>query len=221
MVEDHYKKRVGCGMSQINVYIKCDCNVEMNREDVYLADIAGVRCADRTVGAKCRALKVHHFSADGPKRCVISVLKLIEMIEEVCPGVNVQSLGEADTLIELVQVKEEKGVKVWIKVFLVCLVSFFGTAFTIMAYHNDVGINEVFQTLYGMVMGQEPEGLNVLEVAYSLGLAAGITLFFNHVGHRRITKDPTPIEVSMKNYETDVNRTLIETASREGKEIDV
>ena len=105
-----------------------------------------------------------------------------------------------------------------IKVFFVCLISFFGTAFTIMAYHNDVGINDVFTEIYRMVMNQEPAGLNTLEVSYSVGLAAGIILFFNHVGGRRLTKDPTPIEVAMRNYEEDVDKTLIVQAGREGKE---
>ena len=53
-----------------------------------------------------------------------------------------------------------------------------------------------------------------------LGLLIGITLFFNHIGGRRITTDPTPIEVEMRIYEKDVDDTLIETADREGKTID-
>ena len=44
---------------------------------------------------------------------------------------------------------------------------------------------------------------------------------FNHIGGRRITKDPTPIEVEMRIYEDDVNNALVETADREGKTIDV
>ena len=71
-----------------------------------------------------------------------------------------------------------------------------------------------------MTMGQKATGITTLEVAYSLGLAIGITLFFNHVGGRRITADPTPIEVEMRIYEKDVDDTLIETADREGKTID-
>lgn len=58
-------------------------------------------------------------------------------------------------------------------------------------------------------------------MAYSIGLAIGIIVFFNHIGGRRITKDPTPIEVEMRIYEDDVNNALVETADREGKTIDV
>lgn len=90
-----------------------------------------------------------------------------------------------------------------------------------MAFHNDISIGKIFGQVYELVMGKEADGFTILEVAYSLGLAVGIILFFNHVGGRRITKDPTPIEVEMRVYETDVNKALIETADREGKSIDV
>ncbi len=208
-------------MAGITVYLKCDRNVEVQQENVFLKDVATLQCADGEVLARCSALKIHHFTPQGEKRCVVSVLKLIRQMEEACPGISVQSLGEADVLIEQVKVARFKGPRQWLKVVLVCLVSFFGTAFTIMAYHNDVGIHEVFGEIYRIFMGSEPVGVNVLEISYSLGLAAGIIVFFNHIGGRRITKDPTPIEVSMRNYEEDVNKALIETAGREGREKDV
>lgn len=227
-------------MANVTVYLKCDRNVESQEADVFLKDVATLQCTDQQVLAKCKAVKVHHFSeadqvqggrslGSGKKpwmgqahqqRCVVSVLKIIALMEEACPGITVQSVGEADVVLERVKVPKYKGPKLWCKVALVCLVSFFGTGFTIIAFHNDVGINEVFTEIYRIAMGREPAGLNVLEVAYSLGLALGIIVFFNHIGGRRITKDPTPIEVSMRNYEEDVNKALVNTAGREGKEVD-
>ena len=207
-------------MANINVYLKCDRNVEVQSEDVFLSDVGALRCADTVVAAKLKALKVHHFGKDGLKRCVISSLKLVELMENTCPNISVQIMGEPDVLVEWISVDKHKGWQQWAKCALVCLVSFFGTAFTIMAYHNDVGINDVFTEVYKMVMNREPQGLNVLEVSYSVGLAAGIILFFNHVGGRRLTKDPTPIEVAMRNYEEDVDKALIATAGREGREED-
>ena len=207
-------------MGNINVYLKCDRNVEVQSEDVFLSDVGALRCADTVVAAKMKSLKVHHFGKDGLKRCVISSLKLVELMENTCPNISVQIVGEPDVLVEWVSVDKHKGWQQWAKCALVCLVSFFGTAFTIMAYHNDVGINDVFTEVYKMVMNREPQGLNVLEVSYSIGLAAGIILFFNHVGGRRLTKDPTPIEVAMRNYEEDVDKALIANAGREGREED-
>ncbi|MDE7112877.1 MAG: stage V sporulation protein AA, partial [Acetatifactor sp.] len=149
---------------------------------------------------------------------VRSSLKLVELMEDACSGISVEVVGETDVLVEWVNVNRHKSMGQWLKAALVCMVSFFGTAFTIMAYHNDVGINEVFTEVYRIVMAKEPSGPNVLEISYSIGLAAGIIVFFNHIGGRRLTKDPTPLEVAMRNYEQDVDKALIETAGREGKE---
>ena len=90
-------------------------------------------------------------------------------------------------LVDGISVNRHKGWQQWLKTAFVCVISFFGTAFTIMAYHNDVGINEVFTEVYKIVMNREPQGLNALEVSYSVGLAAGIIIFFNHIGGRRLT----------------------------------
>lgn len=206
------------GANNVTVYLKCNRSVEVQSEDVFLKDLGSVRCMDNAVCAKMKGVKVHHFKKNESKRCVISSLKMVELMEQVCPNITVQVLGEPDVLVEWISVNRHKGWQQWLKAVLVSLVSFFGTAFTIMAYHNDVGVNEVFTEVYRMVMNREPGGLNALEVSYSIGLALGIIVFFNHVGGRRITKDPTPIEVALRNYEEDVDKALIATAGREGTE---
>lgn len=206
---------------RVTVYLKAERNTEVQSEDVFLKDIASVQCADDGIEAKIKAIKVYRFGPDKEKKCVISILKIISLIEEICPGVSVVSLGEQDMLVEFINVNRHKGRKQWAKIVFVALVSFFGTAFSIMAYHNDIVIREVFGEVYRIIMGTETTGFTVLEVSYSIGLVIGIIVFFNHIGGRRITKDPTPIEVAMRNYEEDVDKALIATADREGKTIDV
>ncbi|MCI5954562.1 MAG: stage V sporulation protein AA [Lachnospiraceae bacterium] len=207
-------------MQNKTVYLKCERNVEVQAQDVFLSDIATLRCSDEVLSARLKALKVHHFKKDETKRCVISALKLVELMEKECRDISVQIVGEPDVLVEWISVNRHKGWQQWLKTAFVCVISFFGTAFTIMAYHNDVGINEVFTEVYKIVMNREPQGLNALEVSYSVGLAAGIIIFFNHIGGRRLTKDPTPIEVSIRQYEEDVDKALIAQAGREGREED-
>lgn len=207
--------------NKATIYIKAEQNVEMQSEDVYVKDIAKLACSDEQILAKVKAIKLHHFKKGEPKRQVISLLRVIEEIDKVCPNADVQSIGEAAVMVELINVDKHKGPVQTAKLAFVALVSFFGTSFTIMAFHNDIGINEVFTKIYEMVMGRQGDGYGILELAYSIGLAVGIIVFFNHIGGRRITKDPTPIEVEMRIYEEDVNKALIETADREGKTIDV
>lgn len=218
------------------LYMKCDAYVESKQEDVYLKDIASLQCVDKHILARCRAVKVWHFKTGNKRqagesgikhqkqktdtRVVISCLNLVEKIEQICPEVQVEIVGETDVVLEY-KIPKKQGIVSWLKVVLVCMVCFFGTAFTIMAYHNDIGIRNVFAEIYEIVMDRKADGINPLEVAYSIGLGSGILIFFNHVGNLKITDDPTPIEVSMKNYERDVNQALVDVAGRKGEEVDV
>ena len=202
------------------IYLKAEQNAEVIEPQVSVKDIASIYCSDKNVSAKAKAVKVHHFHENEQKRQVISVLKVIELIETECGQVTVISVGENATLIELVNVNKHKGPAQMLKMVFVAAISFFGTGFTIMAFHNDISISKIFSKIYELVMGYPADGYSILEFSYSIGLAIGIILFFNHIGGRRITKDPTPIEVEMRVYETDVNKALIETADREGKSID-
>ena len=208
-------------MANTVLYLKAEQNAEVMEAQVGVKDIASVYCLDKNICARAKSLRIHQFHEKEQKRQVVSILKVIELIEKECPGTSVQSVGENATVIELVNVDKHKGLIQWLKTAFVAAISFFGTGFTIMAFHNDISINKIFSKIYEIVMGYPSDGYSILEVSYSVGLAVGIILFFNHVGGRRLTKDPTPIEVEMRTYETDVNKALIETADREGKSIDV
>ena len=202
------------------LYIKADQNTEVKEPRVSVGDIASVFCADEHIMAKAKALTVFQFHKEAPKRQVISMLKVIELITREYPGIQ-ENLGETAVLLEWIDVEKHKGPVQWLKLAFVSMVTFFGTSFTIMAFHNDIGIYELFDKLHTVVAGTPAKGINILEISYSIGLALGIIVFFNHIGGRRITKDPTPIEVEMRIYETDVNTALIETSDRQGDTLDV
>lgn len=207
-------------MAQTTVYIKAERNTEMRADDVFLKDIASVYCEDKAVLARVKAIKLHTFHEKSKKRFFISMTEVVKLVKEAAPGAEVESIGEPDMIVERVYAEKKKGVVEAVKILVVSLVCFFGASFTIMAFHNDIGIVDVFAKYYRLVMGTESNGFTVLEVSYSIGLAVGIILFFNHIGGRRITKDPTPIEVEMAIYEEDVEKALIKTADREGEEVD-
>lgn len=203
------------------LYLKLNQKVKLGEEDVYVKDIAKLFCADSAIVNRVKTLKLFKFQKDSESRKVISVLKVIEQIQNIYPNVTVESVGEMDTVVEWIQKKAPSKAAKALKIILVGLVCFCGTGFTVMAYHNDIGINELFTKVYELVMGQQSTGYTVLEFSYSIGLAVGIVVFFNHIGRRRITKDPTPVEVEMRLYENDVNTSLVEMSDREEKTLDV
>ena len=141
---------------------------------------------------------------------------MVEKIQAVYPKLEIQNLGETDFVAEYSTRPEERKLWTFLKVSLVCALCFFGSAFSIMAFNNDVSTVKLFRQFYTLLTGQPSDGFTILEFTYSLGLAVGILAFFHHLGGRRLTREPTPIEVEMRLYEDDVDTTLIKTAARNG-----
>lgn len=203
------------------VYIKADQNVKVSREKVYLQDVFKIITQDNTIKDKLNLLLIYDFSDKNTRRAVISILEVIQIIQGFDPTVEIVSLGENDIVLELVEAKKSNVFLIGIKVVFVSLICFFGTAFTLMAFHNDINIVGLLENIYNLFGIAYQGGVGPLELGYSIGLGVGIIVFYNHIGKRRITKDPTPLEVEMRIYENDVNKTLIENATREGLETDV
>jgi stage V sporulation protein AA len=90
-----------------------------------------------------------------------------------------------------------------------------------MAFNNDVQVHEVFVQIFKLVTGHENDGFSVLEGGYCIGLGAGILIFYNHFGKKKLSKDPTPLEIEMRLYENDINNTLIDGVKRKNEHIDV
>lgn len=198
----------------VTLYIKGERNVKVTRPDIYLEDIVSMECSDKTVLPGIRRLKILKISGKKEQRKVLSVLDIITCIHAAYPEVEVQNLGETDMIITCEQQKKTSVLLYGIKVVLVSAIIFFGSAFSIMAFNNDVGGTELFGQIYEQVTGKKSDGFTVLEITYAIGLTVGILVFFNHFGKKRFTADPTPMEIQMRIYENDIQTTLVENASR-------
>lgn len=208
-------------MQKETLYLKLERNVELPSEEVCMKDLGKFYCRSEQILARIKGMKVCRFRDKDGGRRVISALYVIRLLQREFPNLEIENIGEAQVVAELVRVDKRPGILQYGKILFVCGICFFGAAFTIMAFHNDIGIREVFAQVYRLISGEQKQGITILELSYSVGLALGIIVFFNHIGGRRITKDPTPIEVEMRNYEDDVNNALAETADREKKTLDV
>ena len=206
------------------IYIKADRNIEVEKSDIMIGDVMEVECADPSILARVKSMKLvkfHHTEQKKQDRITMSVLKVIATIHEIYPRMEIQNLGETDFIITFEKQKKTGGFIHLLKAVFVVVISFTGAAFSIMTFNNDVDITGVFQKCYQGVLGSYQHGLGILELSYSLGLTVGILVFFNHFGKKRFTVDPTPIEVEMRLYENDLQTTLIENSSRKGNEKNV
>ena len=150
-----------------------------------------------------------------------NVMELVEKIEKTGQNIQVDNLGESDFVVTYRARKKKSLVWEWMKTAMVSAVAFFGAAFAIMTFNNDANVTDVFAKLYEMIIGTRADGPTILEASYSVGLALGILLFFNHFASWKITVDPTPIEVEMRLYEENLNKTLIKNGGRKESGVDV
>lgn len=203
------------------VYVKLNEITELTHKDVLLKDVAEVYCQDQAVLNKCNAMKVMTVRLDRKKRYVYSIMDVIKKIHEIDPSVEVISAGQEDFIVAYKPPGPPRLGWEWAKTVFVCLVCFFGATFAIMTFNNDVDVTGVFGEIYRLVTGQESNGFTVLELGYSIGLAVGILVFFNHFAAARLNTDPTPLEVEMRLYEDNISKTLIAEAGRKESQIDI
>lgn len=208
------------------VYLKADRNSVSHEPQIKIQDVMSVQCADPAIcaGIKNKTLYTFQKKEDKKKKKrieVFSILNVIELIQKEYPEVEIVSYGEQDFVVEYVEAPLAPKWLEMVKVAVMVIVIFLGAAFTIMAFNNDVSVGEVFDRFYQQMMGKEKPNVSEIEIFYCLGLAIGILVFFNHVGKKKITSDPTPIQVEMRKYEQDVDTTFIENAGRKGHEHDV
>lgn len=203
------------------VYLNLSEITEVHEKDVFVKDVGKVYCSDTNIQSKCECIKVKHIQEDKSKRYVENVLDVIKKMEMLDPVIQVNNVGKVDYIIDYQPPKPPNLPWQWTKTLFVSVVCFCGAAFAIMTFNNDASVRDVFQEFYGLIVGKEPEGFTILELTYSIGLALGITLFFNHFSSWKINTDPTPLEVEMRLYEDNISKTLIQNQGRKEQDVDV
>lgn len=203
------------------VYLKVNSITQVHHKEILLKDAASLFCSDQKILERCQSLPIFKVKDNKEKRYVQDVMPIIQKITQLGQGIQVVNLGETDFILDYRPLAPPKLFWQWMKTIFVCIVCFFGAAFAIMTFNNDVDVPALFSDLYQLVTGKESSGFTILEASYSFGLSAGIIVFFNHFAKWKLNADPTPLEVEMRTYEEDISRTLIENAGRKETEVDV
>lgn len=203
------------------LYLNISQITEVHHKDVQLKDVATLYSTDESVTNKCNALKIKSIKDERHKRYVVQTIDVIKKITELDPSITVNNIGETEFIIDYQAPGPRRYLWQWIKTLFVCAVCFSGAAFAIMTFNNDSNIGDVFKEVYKMIMGAESDGFTILELTYSVGLAFGIIVFFNHFAKIKLNTDPTPLEVEMRLYEDNISKTLIQNDGRKESKIDV
>ena len=203
------------------LYIKMDQCVEVTKSYVTIGDLGKLECKNKTVVNRLKPIKLLNDNSNGKKRYIVSIMKIFEIVDKEFENVDVQSIGETDCIIEFKKASSDNKAFEILKVIGICIILFFGAGFSIMSFNNDITIRAMFEKICKLVAGSKNTGKTVMEVSYSIGLAVGILVFYNHFGPKKLSKDPTPIEVEMRKYETEINQALIDGHNRQEGKMDV
>lgn len=203
------------------VYLKIGKCIEVDKNQVTLGDVAKIYATDKHITNKIKTIKIMNMNGQKESRFVVSILPIIQSITSLYPTIQIENLGEIDFVVERKSNKDSHNIWQWIKACIVWLILFMGSAFAIMAFNNDVSVEQMFAKFYESITGTSSDGFTILEVTYSFGLFLGITIFYNHIGKKKLSRDPTPIEVEMRLYEDDINHTLVEGTNRKEEHLDV
>lgn len=206
-------------MSQVTVYVKASGNCIVYDKNITLGDVLKIECSNMGMLRTIKQMELYRFNHE--HSVVFSILKVIEIIHQDYPNTEVVNCGESDFIVEYQKSTVKSAVWQSLKLIMIAIIVFFGSAFTIMTFHIDIGIQKSFSRFYEQVMGETKPMVTELEISYSIGLAVGIIVFFNHFSKKKLTQDPTPIEVEMKKYNQDLINTKIAEADEKGHTIDV
>lgn len=194
-------------MSEL-VYLKLKLQKNVNQKEVFLKDVAAIWCEDKQMQQTISDIKLFTFGEVSHERRVIDVFALIDKICAKYENVWIENIGQTNCVVEYYKKKNNsfEGVKI----FLVCVITFIGGCYGIMAYNNDVGTIEIFSKMYEIMGARILSSFKLIEVSYAVGLFLGIVVFYDHFAGHKISNSPTPIEVEMDKYDGDIANSVIQ-----------
>lgn len=174
---------------------------------ILLAHVAQVLAAGEQLESELKRLRLYQPSEQDGQMLLLDMLQIVRVIKEYDANINIEYYGEPHILIELIAEKISKNriiifLMVWVLLFI-------GSGLAIMNFHADVSMEKVHQNIYKLVTGKENKHPLLLQIPYSIGIGAGMMIFFNRVFRKRLNEEPNPLEVEMFLYQDNVRQYII------------
>lgn len=181
-----------------HVYVKLKGKVKYPPGTALRVDDVADILTDSPYESVIQGAVLHVLRIEDGNRYVVDMMHVIRAVRAVIPDADVHSIGEGQMLVEIESPKRPANL---LLVAFVWLVLFIGSALAIMNFHTDVSMQEVHQRVYELVTGHKNEHPFILQIPYSIGVGAGMILFFNHLFRKRFNEEPSPLELEMFLYQ--------------------
>lgn len=114
----------------------------------------------------------------------VSAFEMSMALKKLYPDYSLSNTGPSECVIVYSGKKPRRAPEI-IKAALLCAVMFIGGAFTIITFHEDVGMRAVMSDIYMFFTGVEAQSVPVVSIPYSVGIALGFILLFGLFRRRR------------------------------------
>jgi len=185
-------------------------------QSVRIKDIASIFCEDKEKEEKIKDIKVYKV-ADNLKSEVLSIIEVINSMHKTIENIDVVILGNSEILLNVNVDKSENTILNILKVSIVSIILFLGSALAIIYFHEDVGMESALRNIYHIVTGIESDRPLILFIPYSIGIGIGMATFFNHVLKKKWKKEPSPLEVEMYLYDKSIDDYVLDMSKHNKK----
>jgi stage V sporulation protein AA len=188
------------------VYIRLRKRVKRSRSEPILLKHVAQIIVDPPWEEKLRNLELARPQKKDGNYVLIDMMQIVGKLKQIMPHATIEHFGEPHTIVELQTQARPANVMLLV---LVWILLFVGSGMAIMNFHTDVSMPLVHQKLYRMITGIRDEHPLVLQIPYSLGIGAGMILFFNRLFRKKFNEEPNPLEVEMFMYEESVHQYVV------------
>lgn len=180
----------------------------------HIAELAGPELLMRVVSR----LSLGRCPLEKNAVLVISCTQVAKRITEALPDASISLHGEEETLVVATppdDLEESHYARVVssLRLALVCVLLFVGSAMALMNFHADVNMPAVHSRLHYILTGEHASRSLWIQIPYSLGIGLGALIFFGHFLPRRPPgqAEPSPLEVEMFLYQENLDRCVAKT----------
>ena len=180
-------------------------------ERALLSDFIEVSAAEEIKKQIDRIIVFPH-GINAPVR--LTAIQIVQLIHQAVNRVSVIPIGESSALYEPVQEEKDNPLLVFLRVAFSAVLLFFGSALAIMYFHADVNMKEVHQTVYQFISGKKAAQPVLFSISYSIGIGAGIAIFFEVINKLKNKENPGPLELEIHQADKEIRDYL---RDQEGK----
>ncbi len=173
---------------------------------VTLGQIARLVIDNRGLQTRLSEIELYKHRQEDGNRVVIDLLQIVQAIRAVKESITIESYGDPQVLL---MVSEKQGEPRLIVLLISWILLFFGAGLAIMNFHADVGMKDAQIRITELITGERNERPLWFQIPYSIGIGAGMVLFFNHLFRKKLNEEPNPLEVELFMYQENMNDYVI------------